>query len=254
MGMPKLADLEDEDEEAAAKPEPQKKALQTFLCPECDYSEDDYKKAPYHMERHRPLGKAIYSKRGKLLSLQCEKGCGRYFTARPHLNGDREENHNMMGELRVHLVMCNGEPPIVKQVEEVKKKEEERPMAKETSDTGIPGCPYHPELTFGSGQARGQHCKNQHPDWKTDPRLNLKLSHNPSASRALTVRRDEGGALSVPSDQAALSAEKLIEQEAKTAAGVRDLVAAYRARATHYTDRAAELEQQAQRMEADVRT
>lgn len=255
MGRPKAVGIEDEEtEEEEDLQAPDKKASRPFQCPECEHEEPDYEKAPAHMERHRPLGKPYYSKKGKLLSIACIKKCGRYFTAGKDIPPeDRGASNNLTIELRVHLAMCDGQPPITKQIE--KPKEEERPMPKKT---GIPECPYHPELTFTSGQGRGQHLKNHHPDWKADPKLNLKLTiraKGGEASRNLTLATPAAGGALIPSAAAGdvKSVDDLLSLQNKTAEDVLALSASHRARAQYHATEADNLEVYAKKMKDSMR-
>jgi len=179
MGPRQTAFVDDEEEIAEQTAEfkgsaPQARIIQ---CPECPF-EGNGDQVGSHIERHRPMGFPIYSKRGKLVSCLCPKGCGRYFN-RPKdaLEVPNEGQNNSLNELRFHVLSCDGSSRIstVKEEEDMAKRKGrsfKRKVEKDEADAIVGACPACPDLKFPTQRARGQHLRAQHPGWKEDPRFN----------------------------------------------------------------------------------
>ena len=75
-----------------------------YACPECRDEFNTPEILAIHLERHRPVGEAIYSARGKLLSLECPAKCGRYFKT--------SRDRRVHPDTRHHFSTCDGSEPI----------------------------------------------------------------------------------------------------------------------------------------------
>ncbi len=76
-----------------------------FGCPECRKEFTTPEILAVHLERHRPVDGPIYSIRGKLRSVLCTQGCGRYFKQSP--------NRRIHPDTRHHLTTCDGSSPLL---------------------------------------------------------------------------------------------------------------------------------------------
>jgi len=75
-----------------------------YSCPECPEDFPTPELLAPHLERHSPVKKPMFSKRGKPRSKLCPKGCGRYFGTRwPYADNV---------EMSVHVLACDGSKPI----------------------------------------------------------------------------------------------------------------------------------------------
>jgi hypothetical protein len=75
------------------------------FCPECGELFPRAEDLGPHLERHRPVDGPEFSLRGKLRSVHCPKGCGRWFVIQR--GGPKE--------LRQHERLCDGSPPLAPQ-------------------------------------------------------------------------------------------------------------------------------------------
>ena len=75
-----------------------------FACPECHKEFETPEILAVHLERHRPVDGPVYSIRGKLRSILCPEGCGRYFKQQP--------GRNIHPDTRHHLATCDGSSPL----------------------------------------------------------------------------------------------------------------------------------------------
>lgn len=176
---------EKEDLKAKSDDEPQLPP-RAIVCPECTFEHSDGHQVGMHLERHRPMGFPVYSKKGKLLSTECPRGCKRFFNRGPDVVEVSDQGtNNAIKELSYHIQNCDGSSrlPTSKEEEQEMAKRGRSFKSKDKPSTGpnIEPCPLCPEETFATGHARGAHYRTRHPDWKTDPRF------NPSA------RKPEGG-------------------------------------------------------------
>lgn len=69
-----------------------------YVCPECPHFAASPEGLGEHIERHRPADAPVISKRGKKVSHQCPRGCGREFSEKV--------------SRREHAKACDGAPPI----------------------------------------------------------------------------------------------------------------------------------------------
>lgn len=77
-----------------------------WTCPEClkDFPNEDVLAA--HLERHREVGRARFSRNGTARTIECPKRCGRHF--RKMVSTYRPGGL----EMEIHLVSCDGAPPL----------------------------------------------------------------------------------------------------------------------------------------------
>ena len=191
-------DLEEKFEEAAPP------AARSIQCPECKFESSDGAMVGQHIERHRPMGFPIYSKKGKLISTVCPKGCKRFFNrGQDTLEVSDQGANNLIKELTYHAQNCDGSSRLPTS------KEEEQEMAKRTGRSfkrkdkpsegpKIEPCPVCPNLTFQSGQERGGHFRSAHPGWKTDLRFNRGLASQEQSLLASPPARGDEVTLSLP--------------------------------------------------------
>lgn len=187
---PRLGIVDDDlDEERDHKDKKEEMTAQLgprmVQCPECDFEDKDGGIVGSHIERHRQLGVPVYSLRGKLLSKICPKGCGRFFSRPTDLTTKvgEEERLNEIRELKQHISVCDGLPPLItrKEEEEMAKTKEKRkqkpatPAHRQKVVTRVDPCPLCPGEVFETPSQRGAHFRHRHPDWKSDPRLNPTL-------------------------------------------------------------------------------
>lgn len=85
-----------------------------FICPECNAVYDTPESLSPHIERHREVTFAQYSRRGKPITEECPKGCGRHFLRSRFYGhackGTVPSRSVLMAE---HIPICDGSEPII---------------------------------------------------------------------------------------------------------------------------------------------